>query len=172
MMVKVKRIRFEDTKEWLVFAEIADDDSDSGGGDDDGDDDGTDGDILAIIKPDVKYIPDSPKLKETVEELIQKDDEYEPDIILGARKLQQFFFGKRIISVTFIETKADKFEKKSTRRRRKKSTMLVYVYSSYVNEGEYHDLIIHDRYTVERLFDICNEYGRRKNKMVTYAVEY
>jgi SpoU rRNA methylase family enzyme len=40
-MVKVKRIRLEDTKEWLVFAEIDDD---------------IDGDILAVIKPDVKLV--------------------------------------------------------------------------------------------------------------------
>jgi hypothetical protein len=150
-MVKVKRIRLEDTKEWLVFAET---------------DDGMDGDTLAIIKPDVKYVPDSPKLKEIVEELIQKDSEFseEPDVILGAWKLQQFFNGKRIIGVTFIESKGDK-------KKTKKKAMLAYVYKGYVNEGEYHDLVIHDENTVERLLDICNKYGRRKNKMITYTIE-
>jgi hypothetical protein len=155
-MVKIKRIRLDDTKEWLVFAET------------EGDDDDMDGDTLAIIKPDVKYVPDSPKLKEIIDELIQKDSEFEPDVILGAWKLQQFFFGKRIISVTFIETKGDNTKKKTTT---KKATMLAYVYKGYVNEGEYHDLVIHDKDTVERLLNICNKYGRRKNKMITYTVK-
>jgi hypothetical protein len=145
---KVKRIRLEDTKEWLVFAET---------------DDGMDGDTLAIIKPDVKYVPDSPKLKEIIEELVRVDDLLEPDIILGAWKLNQFFNGKRIIGVTFIESKGDK--------KKTKKAMLAYVYKGYVNEGEYHDLVIHDENTVERLLDICNKYGRRKNKMITYTIE-
>jgi hypothetical protein len=88
-------------------------------------------------------------------------------VILGAWKLQQFFNGKRIIGVTFIETKGDNTKKKTTT----KKAMLAYVYKGYVNEGEYHDLVIHDKDTVERLLDICNKYGRRKNKMVTYTVE-
>jgi hypothetical protein len=152
-MVKIKRIRLDDTKEWLVFAET--------------DDDGMDGDTLAIIKPDVKYVPDSPKLKEIVEELIQKDSEFseEPDVILGAWKLQQFFNGKRIIGVTFIETKGKEGKGK------KKTTTIAYIYKGYVNEGEYHDLVIHDENTVKRLLDVCKKYGRRKNKMVTYTIE-
>ena len=158
-MVKVKRIRLEDTKEWLVIAEIADDDGNSL----------DNGDILAIIKPDVKYIPDSPKLKKIVEELVRVDNEFEPDIILGAWKLQQFFNGKRIIGVTFIETNGK--EGKGDKGKKKKKTMLVYVYKGYANEGEYHDLVIQDENTVERLLDVCDKYGRRKNKMVTYTIE-
>jgi len=158
MVIKVKRIRLEDTKEWLVFAETsADDDGDSIFLDN--------GDImLATIKPNVKYVPDSPKLKEiVVEELIQKDNEFseEPDVILGAWKLQQFFNGKRIIGVTFIETKGKSKEK----------MMLAYIGMRKTNDGEYHDLVIQDKDTVERLLDVCNKYGKRRNKTVTYTVE-
>jgi hypothetical protein len=154
-MVKVKRIRLEDTnnKEWLVFAETDDD---------------MDRDTLAIIKPDTIYVPDSPKLKEIIEELVRVDDLLEPDVILGAWKLNQFFNGKRIIGVTFIEGKGDKGKKE---KKKEKKTMLAYIHMDKANNGEYHDLVIHDRYTVERLLDICNKYGRRKNKMVTYTIE-